>query len=196
MADDTRPSLLIRVRDPQDAAAWQQFAALYEPLSYQFARKRGLQDADAADLTQIVLQAVSASIRRLDYDPQRGSFRGWLFVVVRNQLQKFRAQQRKAAEGTGDTAIQAVLEAQPDHEADDSAVWDREYERQLFLTAAARVRGSFAESSWQAFWLTAVEGKSAQEVSCQLGLTLGAIYTARSRILDKIKRETRLLRED
>src|SRR5262249_14637029 len=196
MADDTRPSLLIRVRDPQDAAAWQQFAALYEPLIYQFARKRGLQDADAADLTQIVLQAVSESIRRLDYDPQRGSFRGWLFVVVRNQLQKFRAQQRRAAEGTGDTAIQAVLEAQPDREADDSAAWDREYERQLFLTAAARVRDSFTESSWQAFWLTAVEGRSAQEVACQLGLSLGAIYTARSRILDKIKRETRLLRED
>src|SRR5262249_21150791 len=114
MADDTRPSLLIRVRDPQDAAAWQQFAALYEPLIYQFARKRGLQDADAADLTQIVLQAVSESIRRLDYDPQRGSFRGWLFVVVRNQLQKFRAQQRRAGGGTGGTAHQAGPDATPD----------------------------------------------------------------------------------
>src|SRR5215470_1143371 len=84
-AAGTRPSLLIRIRDPGDAEAWGQFVALYGPLIYQFARKQGLQDADAADLTQIVLQAVIDAMKRLDYDPERGSFRGWLYKVVRNQ---------------------------------------------------------------------------------------------------------------
>ena len=99
----TRPSLLIRIRDPGDAEGWRQFVALYGAMIYQFARKQGLQDADAADLTQIVLQAVGDGVKRLDYDPQRGSFRSWLFRVVRNQLSKFRTRQRRSIRGSGDT---------------------------------------------------------------------------------------------
>src|ERR1700680_1591390 len=98
----TRPSLLVRLRDPQDQEAWRTCLDLYAPLIYRFARKSGLQDADAADLTQIVLQAVSSSIGRLDYEPARGTFRGWLFSVARNQLGKWRRVQRQP-QGTGDT---------------------------------------------------------------------------------------------
>src|ERR1700677_4693243 len=88
-ADDpppTRASLVVRIRDPSDHSAWEEFAARYAPLVYRFARKRGLQDADAADVTQDVLQAVAVAIKRLDYDPNRGSFRGWLFIMTRNLL--------------------------------------------------------------------------------------------------------------
>src|SRR4051794_7651699 len=63
----TRPSLLLRVRDPRDNDAWREFVELYGPLVYRFSRKRGLQDADAADLTQIVFQAITAEVRRLKY---------------------------------------------------------------------------------------------------------------------------------
>src|SRR5438094_7280967 len=99
----TRPSLLLRVRDPRDKDAWREFVELYGPLVYRFARKRGLQDADAADLTQIVFQAVVPAIQRLDYDPRRGSFRGWLFAVVRNQLHNFLHRQGPTPPGSGDT---------------------------------------------------------------------------------------------
>jgi RNA polymerase sigma-70 factor (ECF subfamily) len=81
----TRPSLLVRLRDPRDGPAWAQFVEVYAPPVYGFARRQGLQDADAADLTQEVLQTVAAAIRRLDYDRGRGSFRGWLFSVVRSR---------------------------------------------------------------------------------------------------------------
>jgi RNA polymerase sigma-70 factor (ECF subfamily) len=87
MADSptTRPSLLVRIRDPQDSQAWTQFVEVYAPLVYGFARKHGLQDADAADVTQDVLRAVAGAAGRLEYDPQRGSFRGWLLTIVRNK---------------------------------------------------------------------------------------------------------------
>ena len=77
MADSplTRPSLLVGIRDARDGEAWSQFVALYAPLVYGHARKHGLQDADAADLTQDVLKAVAGAVHRLDYDPRRGSFR-------------------------------------------------------------------------------------------------------------------------
>ncbi len=197
MADDrgTRPSLLIRVRDPADGEAWQEFAGLYAPLIYRFARKRRLQDADAADLTQVVLQEVSQAVRRLDYDPRRGTFRGWLFAVVRNQLTKWRARQQRAPVGSGDTAMQEVLEGQPGRE-DEEALWAREYQRQLFLWAAERVRGGFEDSSWQAFWRTAVEGQGPGETAAALGLSLGAVYTAKSRALDRIRKEIQQVQGD
>ncbi len=184
----TRPSLLIRIRDPGDGEGWRQFVALYGAMIYQFVRKRGLQDADAADLTQIVLQAVGDGVKRLDYDPQRGSFRSWLFRVVRNQLSKFKARQRRSIRGTGDTGAHELLAELPD-EAESNELWDREYQRQLFLWAAKRVKARCEATSWQVFWQTAVDGRAVSDVAKALGLTVGAAYTAKSRILDRIRKE-------
>src|SRR5437879_8368291 len=90
----TRASLLLRLRDPRDEAAWQEFVDLYGPLVYGYARKQGLQDADAADLSQEVLGAVAASVGRLEYDRSRGAFRNWLFTLVRRKLSNRRRAQR------------------------------------------------------------------------------------------------------
>ena len=88
-APATRPSLLLRLRDLQDQQAWAQFVDVYAPLIYGYARKRGLQDADAADLTQACLRQVALGVGSLEYDPRRGTFRGWLFTIVRNRLRDF-----------------------------------------------------------------------------------------------------------
>jgi RNA polymerase sigma factor (sigma-70 family) len=184
----TRPSLLIRIRDAGDAEGWRQFVSLYGAMIYQFVRKRGLQDADAADLTQIVLQGVGDGVKRLDYDPERGSFRSWLFRVVRNQLSKFRTRQRKSVQCSGDTGAHELLENLPE-ETEPSELWDREYERQLFVWAAERVKARCEASSWQAFWQTAVLGHAVGEVARSLRISVGAVYTAKSRILDRIRKE-------
>jgi RNA polymerase sigma-70 factor (ECF subfamily) len=108
-APTTRPSLLVRLRDARDERAWGQFVDLYAPLVYGYARRRGLQDADAADLTQGVLRAVAGAVGRLSYDPGRGSFRGWLFTIVRNQLRDFRERQGRPGQGSGDSGVQRLL---------------------------------------------------------------------------------------
>src|SRR5262249_52808416 len=147
----------------------------------------GLQDADAADLTQDVLRAVAGAAGRLEYDPARGAFRGWLFTVVRNKLRNFLAGRKRKCVGTGDTAGQKQLEGQP--AARESAFWDREYERRLFTWAAERVRGDFEETTWQAFWRTAVEGQPARAAAETLGMSVGAIYIAKSRVLARLRKE-------
>src|SRR5580700_2400879 len=101
----TRASLLVRLRDPQDEAAWTEFVDLYAPLVYGYARKQGLQDADAADLSQEVLGAVAGAISRLEYDPRRGSFRNWLFTVVRHKLANWRRTQRSRPDGNPDADL-------------------------------------------------------------------------------------------
>src|SRR5687768_11644609 len=109
----TRPSLLVRIRNPMDADAWAQFVELYGPVVYHFSRRRGLQDADAADLTQTVFQTIAHDIRRFNYDASRGLFRGWLFRVVRNQFHKLYSQQRLAVRGSGDTTANELLAEHP-----------------------------------------------------------------------------------
>src|SRR5438093_2700686 len=124
----TRPSLLVRLRDAQDELAWSQFVEIYAPLIYGFARKHGLQDADAADLTQDVLRAVARSARTLEYDPRRGTFRGWLFTIVRNELRNLLARRRRPGHGTGDTSALRLLESQPAQQADEAETWAQEHQ--------------------------------------------------------------------
>jgi RNA polymerase sigma-70 factor (ECF subfamily) len=187
----TRPSLLLRLRDAGDRAAWRQFVDVYAPLVYRFARKRGLQDADAADLTQEVLQAVAAACPRLEYDPRRGTFRGWLFTVARNRLHNFRLREQRHARRHPQAESPRVFDEQPAPEAEDAALWDQEYERRLFDWAAERVRDHFQEATWQAFYRTAVEGREARSVAAELGLSVGAVYIAKSRVLARLRAQIR-----
>jgi RNA polymerase sigma-70 factor (ECF subfamily) len=181
----TRPSLLVRIRDAADREAWRQFVELYAPLVYRFARRRGLQDADAADLTQDVLQAVARGSARLEYDPQRGTFRGWLFTVARNKLHTFLKRKQRLLRHTED--VDFSLLAEP--EQDEAAVWEQEYEQRLFDWAAEQVRGHFQDSTWQAFWQTAVDNKPPREVADRLGLSVGAVYIAKSRVLARLREQ-------
>src|SRR5215469_459479 len=135
----TRPSLLVRIRDAADREAWRQFVELYAPLVYRFARRRGLEDADAADLTQDVLQAVARGSARLEYDPRRGTFRGWLFTVARNKLHTFLKRKQRLLRRTEDVDFSLLA----DPEQDEAAVWEQEYEQRLFDWAAEQVRGHF-----------------------------------------------------
>jgi RNA polymerase sigma-70 factor (ECF subfamily) len=191
----TRASLLARIRDPHDQDAWRQFFQLYASLVYGFARKRGLQDADAADLMQEVLRSVAGAAGRLDYDPRRGSFRSWLYTVTRNKLYNFLDSSRRRERGTGDSDAQQRLE---EHAAadGDATEWDREYERQQFAWAADRVKAEFQEATWRAFWLTAVEGQPARDVGRTLGLSPGAVYVAKSRVLARLREEVRQLEDE
>src|SRR5262245_15026273 len=190
----TRPSLLLRLRDAADREAWRQFVELYAPLVYRFARRRGLQDADAADLTQEVLHAVARTGDRFDYDPGRGTFRAWLFTVARNKLHTFL--KRRARRRNGEVDVDRLPEEPAAPGPDEVAQWEQEYEQRLFDWAADLVRGRFQEATWQAFWLTAVEGRSAKEAASELGVSIGAIYIARSRVLARLKEQVRLLEEE
>ncbi len=189
----TRASLVLQLRDGANQSAWREFMQLYGPVVYGFARKRGLQDADAADLMQDVMRAVSAAIGRLDYDPNQGTFRGWLFTITRNKVFNFLSARRIRPQGSGDTTTNRMLDTQPD-ENDGSDAWELEYQRRLAALAMERVKGEFQDKTWRAFWLTAVEGVGAADVAKQIGISPGAIYVAKSRVLARLKEEVELMR--
>jgi RNA polymerase sigma-70 factor (ECF subfamily) len=192
----TRASLLLRLRDDSDAEAWQEFVRLYGPIVYRFARKRGLQDADAADLMQEVLRSVATAAGKLEYDPQRGSFRGWLYTITRNKIYTFLERRRHREQATGDSAMQQRLQAAPDRDSELEASWDQEYQQQLASRAMETIRAEFQPGTWQAFWLTAVEGIAAKDAAVQLNSTPGAVYVAKSRVLARLREEVQRLQEE
>jgi RNA polymerase sigma-70 factor (ECF subfamily) len=181
----TRASLLVRLRDPQDAAAWREFVDLYAPLVYGYLRKQGLQDADAADLCQDVLGAVAGAVGRLDYDPRRGAFRNWLFTVVRRKLASWRRARRSRLDSGSDPHSDKVLATCPAPEG--SAVeWEAEWQRRVFAWACEQVRRDVTDATWQAFWRTAIDGQRGKQVAADLGLTVAAVYHARNRVRTRL----------
>jgi RNA polymerase sigma factor (sigma-70 family) len=196
-APATRITLLYRIRDVADSEAWAEFATLYGPVVYGFARKRGLQDADASDLVQDVLRSVARNAEKLEYDPKRGTFRGWLYTVARNKIFNFLNSQRNRARGVGDDGSDHDrLDNLADKRDEQEAIWELEYQRRLSTLAMDAVRHEFQPATWRAFWATAVDGKSAADTGRELGMTSGAVYVAKSRVLARLREKVTELQDD
>ncbi len=188
---DTRQELLVRLRDAADADAWQEFMAIYEPVIRRLIEFRGFQDADAQELTQEALLAVLKAMEHWDADPRRGSFRGWLFRTTRNLMVNFLTRTRPGTRGTGDTMFLELLHEQPARSPVAETQFGIEYKREVFQWAERRVREEFEETTWQAFHMTHLQGIAIPDAAQTLGMTTGAVYAARSRVMAALKREVK-----
>ncbi|MDP6444433.1 MAG: sigma-70 family RNA polymerase sigma factor [Pirellulaceae bacterium] len=192
---ETRPSLLKRIQTPREESAWDEFVEIYQPVVYRLARRHGLQDADAWDLAQNVLVAVSNAIDRWRSNGEPGSFRGWLYRITRNLMINYLKQQDRQPRSVSDIQLAELLEeAAVDTDAQGAELdreFDREYERQLFRWAAEDIRGEFRESTWLAFWRTCVEEQDIRTTAAELKLSVGSVYVARSRVMARFKQIVR-----
>jgi len=193
---ETRPSLLIRLRDSRNQHAWAEFLQIYEPLISRVVRQRGIQPADVSEVTQEVLMAVARSIHRWESDPEQGSFRGWLSTITRNLVVNFLIKQARHPRGSGNSDFHRWLEDQPAPEGEISEQFDIERKRQTFRYAAEQVRGEFRAATWQAFWATAVENRTVTEVSAELGVSPGMIYVSRSRVMKRLREAVEQIQQD
>ena len=193
ISPDTQPSLLVRIREGSDTEAWSHFVEAYTPAVYSFLQKEGLQDADAADLTQEVMVSVASAIKSFDYQPKHGRFRGWLFTVVQNKLRNFWRARATRPVAKGDTQAMLLLGEQSDERGAATEQWDREYERHLFAAAADSVRVQVKEKTWKAFWITLVEGRSPTEAGSVLDMSPAAVRLAKARVLARMKRQIQIL---
>jgi RNA polymerase sigma-70 factor (ECF subfamily) len=185
---DTRYSLIARLERIDDAEAWREFLAIYRPVVYRLARRRGLQHADAEDLSQQVFAAVGRAIRSFDPDPARGRFRSWLAKITQNAA--INALTRRPPDtAAGGTSVLELLDRQMGMGECPLEMIDLELRRSLFRWAAERVRGEFREATWKAFWRTMVEGEQIPTAASALSMSIGSVYAARSRIVRRIKTE-------
>ncbi len=177
----TSKSLLQRLADPSDAASWDEFERVYAPTVYRYLRNHGIQTADAEDALQEVLIAVHKQAAMWQPSGRAGSFRAWLAETVRRTTLQF-ARMRDRSESEG-TAFHAKLDQLARVE---SAGTEEEERRWLFCLAASEVEAVTASVQWRAFWRTAVDGATPTAVAQELGMSLGAVYTARSRVQSRI----------
>jgi len=192
---ETRPSLLIRVRDPADQAAWQEFVEIYRPVILRLAEQKGMQAADAEDVAQEVLTAVAKAIAEREHDPKRARFGTWLHRVAHNAIVDALTR-RMPDRGSGNSALQVALDRREAHNCPGSDLLRLEYRREVFHWAARQVRKEFRQETWDAFWLTAIDGRSIAEVAREFGKDPGAIYTARSRVIRRIQEKVTEYEQD
>lgn len=182
----TQPSLIARLRNRRDNQAWADFIGVYTPLVFGFLRRRGLQDADAADVTQDVFQAVSKSIESFRQFNGSGSFRGWLLTVTRHKLCDHADRKNRQVQGSGDTTDQQVLAAQP-VTSEEQAIIEREFRQRLWEKVCKIVQSEFRKSTWLAFHETQVNERAASDVAAELEMSVESVYVARSRVLARIR---------
>ncbi|QDV40969.1 ECF RNA polymerase sigma factor SigE [Stieleria neptunia] len=175
----------MRLRDRGNHAAWSEFLQIYEPVIYRLARRRQLQDADAREIVQEVLLRVAAAIDRFDPDGT-GSFRGWLSQTTRRvAVDRFRRLSDTARPLGGETNV--LADVVDGIEIPLETEFDLEHRRQLFQCAAEHVRPMVSATTWDAFWQTAVGDHPARAVAQDLGLSEGAVYVARCRVLKRLR---------
>jgi len=193
MPPETRHSLIQRLQDGGDNAAWEEFASIYRPIIVRMALSKQLQLDDAEDLAQQVLLLVLKNISKWKTDPARARFRTWLQTVVRNTTINALSRRPRDQASGGTTSLQQ-LQQRPDKA--DSLWFDLQWQRETLRWVAQKVRGEFESTTWTAFWDTAIEQLSAQEVAGRIGMSVGAVYIARSRVMQRIKQRIAELDED
>jgi len=179
----TSISLLERIRQPEERAAWGRFVELYTPLLYYWACRLGMQESDAADLVQDVFAVLVQKLPVFTYENGK-SFRAWLRTITFNKWRDFQ-RRRAAAPGDGNPELLANL---PAPEPCDT-FWEREYRECLVGRALELMQSEFQPATWKACWECVVVGRPAAEVATELGLSVDSVYAAKSRVLRRLRQE-------
>lgn len=181
----TSPTLVAGLKD-QKPDAWRQMVELYGPLVYRWCQKRGLQPSDIEDVMQEVFGTVFRRIDDFRHNHANGTFRGWLWTITRNKLGDYIKRYANHPQPAGGSQARQQLEQTPvDLEEEDSE--EPEQANALFQRAFDQMQAEFEPTSWQAFWRVVCEGRQAADVAAQLGMSLNAVYLAKSRILRRLR---------
>ena len=183
---ETRASLILRLPNAADAAAWDEVVAIYGPLVFRLARRRGLQIADADDLVQDVFAAVAKQIEAWLERTDRGRFRAWVLRIARNIAVNRLSRMPLGGAAIGGGWVCDFVET-PVRQSELSNQFDLEFQREVFRWAAVQVRTVVSESTWQAFQLTHVDEVPIADAAGQLGISIGAVYIARNRVMKRLR---------
>jgi RNA polymerase sigma-70 factor (ECF subfamily) len=169
--------------EPTAEHAWKRFVDLYAPLIFYWGRQKGLPSCDAADLVQDVLADLIIELRTFRYDPTL-RFRGWLRTVVTNRASNLRRRLELAPQSVDGTELNDVA-----MDDDGDVFEENEYRCRVALGALELLKADFESTTWQAAWLQIVRGQKAADVAATLGMTVNAVYVAKSRVLTRLRHE-------
>ena len=188
----TNATLIARLRSAEDRAAWRAFVDLYTPLVYRYCQARGLQDADAQDVTQDVFTQVSRAMRTFQYDPARGRFRAWLGTLVHHAIARHRRKLDPSGRGLGGDDDVLLISAQGECDP----AWVEQFNTLVLEAALDRARPYFDALTWRAFELTWLANQPARDAAHELDKPVPWIYKARFKVLEQLKEQVMFLTAD
>jgi RNA polymerase sigma-70 factor (ECF subfamily) len=186
--DVTSLSLLERARAGADRA-WDRLVALYQPLVYHWLRRQALSHHEAEELTQEVLLVVHKELGAFAHPGAPGAFRGWLRVVTAHRAKAFWKAGRLRPAAAGGSDFHAAVEQLEDPNSGLSRVWDREHDEHVLRSLLELMDGEFEPRTLRAFRRQVLDGAAAEEVAAELGMSVGAAYVAKSRVLARLRKE-------
>ncbi|MFV2069124.1 MAG: RNA polymerase sigma factor [Pirellulales bacterium] len=178
---------MIRIRS-NDEDGWRRLVRLYGPLVVRWCRRMGLAEANAADVSQEVFQAVTTQIGQFRRERPTDSFRAWLYGITRNKVRDVWRKQADSPAAIGGTTIQHRFQQMPDHYDADLKDAPQEFQ-EVLRRAMDLVQVEFTEKSWQAFWQVTIDGRKPSDVAADLEMSAGAVYIAKSRALKRLREE-------
>lgn len=185
----TSTTILDGLRDPQNHGVWDAYVRRYRPLLLRYGHKLGLSDTDADDVAQQILSEFCRAYQQGKYDRTKGRLRHWLFGIARNQVRNW---QRRAAPPAGvpdgaNSCTSTDFFARLPDDARMEALWEEEWRNTVLAQAMAQIRDEVEEHTFRAFHMFAYEGRPAEVVARELGTTANAIFSAKRRILRRLR---------
>ncbi len=187
--DETSLSLLARVRQATDSSSWKRLVDLYAPLMRNWLRQYGVQDADADDLIQEVLAVVAREISDFKHSQRPGAFRSWLRITLVHRLRDFWRSQHRRPDAPGGSSVLQRLNELEDESSQLSGIWNEQHDRDVIARLIELVRPKFLPKTWEAFHRQMFDAQRPEQVAAELGMPLGSVYMARSRVLNALRRE-------
>lgn len=189
---DTSRSLLNRLREGNDPHDWERLVQIYTPWLSNWLRRQGVVN-DVDDLVQDVMMVIVDKIKHYEHNQRQGAFRNYLRKVAFHRLSQ---KLRKRTETVGGEKIQGFLAELDDPQGALSRQWERDHDRFVMRQMLESMRGNFSIETWRAFELVMLEEKSAQTAAEEVGVTVNAVYIAKSRVLKRLREEAGEMLDD
>jgi len=191
----TRKSLLIRLKNWGDEESWHEFYKIYEKLIYETALKAGLRNVEAQEVVQETLLSVAKKIAGFDYNPETGSFKGWLLQITRRRIvDQLRKRKPDAPPATNGAAVLTV-EQMSDPTSRLETLWNEEWHQALLDMARAVVKRKVGARQYRMFDLYVLQQLPLKKVTKTLGVNAAQVYMAKYRITKLLKKELHNLEE-
>jgi RNA polymerase sigma-70 factor (ECF subfamily) len=186
---ETSFSLLDRLHQQPDDEAWRRLVDVYTPLIHGWLHRQSVQHDDRDDVVQEVMTVVIRRLPEFEHNRRIGAFRAWLRTITVNCLRDFWRSKRIRPVAAGDSSFVNVLDQLADPNSGMSRIWDEEHDRHVMKRLKELLQPQFEKKTWQAFQRLTVDGMSPDVVAKELGITVNAVFIAKSRVLARLRQE-------
>jgi RNA polymerase sigma-70 factor (ECF subfamily) len=186
--EDTHKSLLLRAQTGEENA-WKDLTDLYRPLIVGWVKRQGVAARDIDDLSQEILLSVVKYLPAFEHSGRPGAFRSWLHTIICSRTIDYWRAIEAGTQVSGASDAADALQQIEDPNSDLNRRWDEEHDRYVLGCLLDLVAEEFEPATLMAFRRLTLDGASGAAAAAELGLTVPAVYMAKSRVLKRIRQE-------